>query len=673
MPETNSLIKDNYVFGLDIGTRTVIGIVGYQTLDRFKIVADYVLEHDTRAMLDGQIHDIASVAQTIKKVKHELEKQLGFTLERVSIAAAGRVLVTKMIHVEQEVDSNTAIDEERVYALELLGIEKAHQEVNQSLGAHDTGYHCVGYTVSKYYLNDYEISNLVGHKGKSVGADVLATFLPQEVVESLHQVVAMADLQVHNLTLEPIAAIQVAIPSQYRLLNIALVDIGAGTSDIAITKGGSVIAYGMIPLAGDELTEAIVHSLLVDFKTAEMIKIKSSTKCKQISYKDIMGVSHKINREDVDVILKDASENLAKKIGDKIIELNGGSPTNAVFVVGGGGQLTQFTDVIADYMGISRERVALRGKAVLDNVEFASSRKKTPDLVTPVGICFSAFGKNRHEFVQVYLNDEPIKVFDTNNLTVMDIAAYKGLDPKSLITTRGKELNFYLNGLPQHIRGEVGEPAKIMINNKLASLNDRISMNDYVTIIPAKKGKDAALSTNQLTEQINPICVNVDGVKHYIKPKLLCNSKPVVLNYDIQNDDKIETIQPTIKELFNMLDLNYSGSSIQLNGLDTKLDTPVMDGDYILTQFNQQMPESLVKEEIQESENKPSQIHVNVNGEEITLEGKDSYVFVDIFNVYSFDLSKPQGIVECEINGKKANYMDEIKDKDVLKVYWSKT
>ena len=79
---------------------------------------------------------------------------------------------------------------------------------------------------------------------------MLATFLPEEVVDSLYAAVEQAGLYVTNLTLEPIAAMTVAIPEQYRLLNIALIDIGAGTSDICITKDGSVIAYGMIPAAG---------------------------------------------------------------------------------------------------------------------------------------------------------------------------------------------------------------------------------------------------------------------------------------------------------------------------------------------------------------------------------------------------------------------------------------
>ena len=63
------------VFGLDIGTRNVVGTVGYRTEDQFIVTAQYIMQHDTRAMLDGQIHDIGRVSGTIRKVKEQLEKQ----------------------------------------------------------------------------------------------------------------------------------------------------------------------------------------------------------------------------------------------------------------------------------------------------------------------------------------------------------------------------------------------------------------------------------------------------------------------------------------------------------------------------------------------------------------------------------------------------------------------
>ena len=91
------MLKNNagYVFGLDIGTRNMVGTVGYKTKDgRFIVAAQITREHKTRAMLDGQIHDIAKVSESIKEIKEELEKSLAMPLKEVCIAAAGRVLKT---------------------------------------------------------------------------------------------------------------------------------------------------------------------------------------------------------------------------------------------------------------------------------------------------------------------------------------------------------------------------------------------------------------------------------------------------------------------------------------------------------------------------------------------------------------------------------------------------
>ena len=96
-----SVFDQPLVFGLDIGTRNVVGTVGYKTENEFVVVAQYMLEHETRAMLDGQIHDIGRVGHTIAKVKEELESQIGQELTEVCIAAAGRVLKTVDVYKRQ--------------------------------------------------------------------------------------------------------------------------------------------------------------------------------------------------------------------------------------------------------------------------------------------------------------------------------------------------------------------------------------------------------------------------------------------------------------------------------------------------------------------------------------------------------------------------------------------
>lgn len=212
---------------------------------KFHVVAQCIREHGTRAMLDGQIHDIYKVGETISEVRSELEERLGRTLKDVCIAAAGRVLRTVTVRVDMERDSDREVNGEDIYALDSTGVEKAY-EVFLKDNVSDMKFYCVGYSVVRYYMNGYTMGNLEGHRAKTIGADLIATFLPEDVVDGLYKAVDLAGLDVVNLTLEPIAAIQVAIPEMYRMLNIALVDVGAGTSDISITKDGSIVAYGMI-------------------------------------------------------------------------------------------------------------------------------------------------------------------------------------------------------------------------------------------------------------------------------------------------------------------------------------------------------------------------------------------------------------------------------------------
>ena len=99
------------VFGLDIGTRNVVGTVGYRDENEtFNVIAQYCKEHDTRAMLDGQIHDIGKVGKTIRVVKEKLEEMIEQPLTEVCIAAAGRVLKTVTTHVDYEYPEETIVD-----------------------------------------------------------------------------------------------------------------------------------------------------------------------------------------------------------------------------------------------------------------------------------------------------------------------------------------------------------------------------------------------------------------------------------------------------------------------------------------------------------------------------------------------------------------------------------
>lgn len=567
----------NNVFGLDIGTRNVVGTVGYQTDDKeFVVTAQYVREHETRAMLDGQIHDIGRVAKTIKEVKDELEKQTGQPLEEVCIAAAGRVLKTVTTHVEYEYAQESVVTGEDVHTLDLLGIEKAQEALKE---VNDTSYkfYCVGYSTVKFFLNDEVFISLEGHKANKIGEDIIVTFLPEDVVDGLYAAVGQAGLSVANMTLEPIAAINVAIPENYRMLNIALVDVGAGTSDISITRDGSIIAYGMIPHAGDELTEVIVQHFLVDFNMAESIKLQSTTS-DTVTYKDIMSIEHTIPAQDVWDVAAPVVDNIAQEVSTKIRELNGDKTVSACFVVGGGGKIHGFTEKLAEDLDLPEERVALRGEEVLGDVTFEQEDiKKDPLLVTPIGICLNYYDQ-RNNFIMVRFNGERIKLYDNNRLTIVDAALQAGFPNDELFPKRGTPINFTVNGVARLVRGEAGEGAVVTMNGKPASINTPLEPNSEIIIEPSTAGEAAEYKISQLDEYNHSVITFIINGRRVSCPRFVqVNGELEPEDYSIRENDVIETRNYyTVRQIAQFMDLVIdTDQMIFVNNEEAGLDTLV--------------------------------------------------------------------------------------------------
>lgn len=567
----------NNVFGLDIGTRNVVGTVGYQTDDKeFVVTAQYVREHETRAMLDGQIHDIGRVAKTIKEVKDELEKQTGQPLEEVCIAAAGRVLKTVTTHVEYEYAQESVVTGEDVHTLDLLGIEKAQEALKE---VNDTSYkfYCVGYSTVKFFLNDEVFISLEGHKANKIGEDIIVTFLPEDVVDGLYAAVGQAGLSVANMTLEPIAAINVAIPENYRMLNIALVDVGAGTSDISITRDGSIIAYGMIPHAGDELTEVIVQHFLVDFNMAESIKLQSTTS-DTVTYKDIMSIEHTIPAQDVWDVAAPVVDNIAQEVSTKIRELNGDKTVSACFVVGGGGKIHGFTEKLAEDLDLPEERVALRGEEVLGDVTFEQEDiKKDPLLVTPIGICLNYYDQ-RNNFIMVRFNGERIKLYDNNRLTIVDAALQAGFPNDELFPKRGTPINFTVNGVARLVRGETGDGAVVTMNGKPASINTPLEPNSEIVIEPSTAGEAAVYKISQLDEYNHSVITFIINGRRVSCPRFVqVNGELEPEDYSIRENDVIETRNYyTVRQIAQFMDLVIdTDQMIFVNNEEAGLDTLV--------------------------------------------------------------------------------------------------
>ncbi len=494
MAEYKTQEKD-LIYALDIGTRSVVGVVGKPSEDRLKVLDIEMAEHGKRAMMDGQIDDIQQVAGLAQAVTTRLEQRLGVRLERVCVAAAGRALQTQTGSFQLELEEEQTLDAETIGRLEAGAVSAAEE----ALQAEDQGRRqmfLVGYTVAQYRLDRYPLTNLQFHSGKLAEADVVATFLPGEVVESLYAAMRAAGLQVASLTLEPIAAMNAAIPAELRLLNLALVDIGAGTTDIALCKEGSVVGYTMATVAGDEVTEAIMQSLLVDFKTAEAIK-RSLGEKEEIRYRDILGMEETIPASQVEEAIQAPMDRLADAIAKQILSVNG-APPSAVFLAGGGSKLNGLREKIAARLEMAEKRVAIAGNnfsmsAFSDEVDIAN-----PEYATPLGIAVSAGLGLLNDSYVVMLNGQPAKLFRSGVLSLQDILLMNGYNYSEMLGKTGKSLNLTVDGKHVVLRGEPAAPAVLQVNGKEATLSSLIHAGDQIRFVPAKDGASASRTLGQL-------------------------------------------------------------------------------------------------------------------------------------------------------------------------------
>ena len=553
------------VFALDIGTRSVIGIVAEQDDDgQMKIIATHRLEHTSRAMLDGQIHDVPQVAEVIIRVKNALAEQVG-ELKSAAIAAAGRALYTMTAEATQEI--NGVITDEIQSSLNFAAVQLAQAQLTAEKKIDAKIYYCVGFSIISYELDGIRLKSLVGQRGKVAKTKVIATFLPRQVVDSMQTALHYAGLEVRALTLEPIAAINVLVPPSMRHLNIVLVDIGAGTSDVAITKNGSVIAYGMVPLAGDEVTEAISQRFLLDFNVAEEIKRKA-TNGEGATFNDILGRPYNLTAEEIIMPINEHVVMIANAIARTILELNGNDPPQALLLVGGGALSPNLNKLVAEALNMPEDHVAVRKPDKVEGIKNIPAALQSPDAATPLGILKVASTDTFH-FFNVTINNQEINLFHFRELTVSDAILSAGVDYKKFNGKPGMGVGITLNGEKKFFAGTMGTLAKIFVNDKPATLETPIEDNCRITIEPGEDGVSAQIKIDDIIAIEPTFTVTVNGKEFSVAPKLLVNDEVSLPSRRLLDGDELNTkTKRTVGELLRLANYPPAGKKIHytLNG-----------------------------------------------------------------------------------------------------------
>ena len=684
-PALKKEAQGDVIFALDIGTRTVVGVLARNTPQGCRIIDMVTVAHDKRSMADGQIEDIGAVSADIKRVKRELESRQNIMLRNACIAAAGRALKTLRASWEYKLPKDKIITDEALKATELDAVRRTCAEFSRVND--NAAFYCVGHSVISRSLDGFKVQTPEGHRGERLTTEIIGAFLPSYVVESLCTAVNNAGLEVFRLTLEPIAAMSAVIPAELRLINLALCDIGAGTSDVAVSRDGSVVAYGMATTAGDEITETVMKELLVDFNTAERLKTSSE---KEITYQNILLTDCKITHEQLMTLIEPAARDLAKVIADEILTANA-KPPQAVFLVGGGSKLEGLSELVARELEIAPSRVVTGRRELLRGIVAPEDMEVGAEHTTPFGIAISSGEGVSYDFTTITVNGKKIRALDTNRLTVFELMSFAKIKPEDMIAATGRSITITVSGEQITLRGEPAKPSEITVNGELASLNTVVTKGDEVTIIPAEKGADgtAHLSDYFDMSTVRSCTVTLFGEKKRAGRYILINGREIITDRRIWDGDEVEFVEADT--LGKLLELRGIKESVMLNGKRVSPDVQLQSGDVITREGETvisaekpvETPKPTESEKPAESEKPEEPEKSSVSepvasaGRRITVNGIEAEfppredgkppIFLDVAAAFSDNptelLASAQTIT---VNGKIARLDEEIHDGDII-------
>ena len=275
--------NEDYIVGLDIGTEFVKVLIAKVDGENLEIVGVGRARQDVSDMHSGAIADIAGVVRNCEEALAEAEDQAGLQAKKAVIGIAGELVKGTTTSVKFSRKNPTKPldmpEVERIIKLVQERAEtKAKQQLAWELGGKDVEIKLVNSALISITIDGYNVTNPVGFQGKDVLVQLYTAFAPLIHIGALERTAHELDLDLLAVAAEPFAVARGVIGNDPNAsTNAILMDVGGGTTDIAVVQEGGVEGTKMFGIGGRAYTRSIERDLSVDFEKAEELKLALDT------------------------------------------------------------------------------------------------------------------------------------------------------------------------------------------------------------------------------------------------------------------------------------------------------------------------------------------------------------------------------------------------------------
>ena len=379
--------QDKIVVGLDIGTTKICAIVGikneYGKLDILgmgKAVSDGVIR--------GIVTNIDKTVMAIEKAIAEASEQSGIDISVVNVGIAGQHIKSSIHHGSITRDSV----EDEITVEDINRLSNDIHKIVMPPGCE------IIHVMPQDYIVDYEdgIKDPVGMSGVKLEADFHVITAQTNAIRNINKCVKRAGLEIENLILEPLASSMSVLSDEEKEAGVCLVDIGGGTTDVAVFHDNIIRHTAVIPFGGNILTTDIKEGCKVMQNQAELLKTKfGKAIAEEANPNEIVSIPGLRNRPPKEISIRNLAhiiearmEEIIELVHAEIITSGYASKLAGGLVITGGGSQLHYVKQLFEYMTGMDARIGYPnehlGKSKVEAV-------KSPMYATTVGLVLSGF------------------------------------------------------------------------------------------------------------------------------------------------------------------------------------------------------------------------------------------------------------------------------------------